>query len=510
MFATRALAIVCTTHALVAPPGRLRARRAPRATSDYLAGLGQQSHIEDVDAVVVGCGPAGLAAATELRRRGFEKVVAVERRAAPDEFEVAKAYLYLVDRRGQTWTDDVGATESIRDRGVSNADVVYTRICPDATGAYVTNPVLARPGAEKAVWIPRASLLATLAERAADEGADLRFGVSVEGLAAAENGAVDIDCGGTVLRTPVVVGAEGARSKVRDFLGTSLPKSSFEPRELASPSAGLSYKMLQVPPSFSVTNVTDGSSLTMRSSGAYVVPSASTKPNTRRLRLGLLPSRDPELPRTANIIRPSSHEIWGCKTGAEVREFLRSEFPQLPDAVVSDAACADFAAGDPGAFPCPQYVETVAAQVKGSEVFLVGDAIHAFPPDLGQGVNAALEDVKALGEAFESEDAVAAYQAARAPAAKAIAHLVQRGFPYQYDQSVWRQRLFTVGLVARVGANAVAAKLLPAGITKRVAPPPVAFSVIDGEDYATVWRRVRRATRVTTALAAYAVLRLVL
>ena len=184
-----------------------------------------------------------------------------------------------------------------------------------------------------------------------------------------------------------------------------------------------------------------------------------------------------------------------------MREFLRSEFPQLPDAVVSDEACEAFANAEPGAFPSPQYVETVAATVGAARCFLVGDAIHAFPPDLGQGVNAALEDVKTLGDVLDDQNAVAAYQAARAPAAKAIAHLVQRGFPYQYDQSVWRQRLFTAGLVGRVAANAVFSKLLPEKIVKRVAPPPAAFSVIDGEDYVGVWKHIKRATRATTALA---------
>jgi ABC-type xylose transport system substrate-binding protein len=58
-----------------------------------------------------------------------------------------------------------------------------------------------------------------------------------------------------------------------------------------------------------------------------------------------------------------------------------------------------------------------------------------------------------------------------------------------------------VGLVGRVAANALAAKLLPEKIAKRVAPPPAAFSVIDGEDYVGVWKHIKRATRATAALA---------
>ena len=42
---------------------------------------------------------------------------------------------------------------------------------------------------------------------------------------------------------------------------------------------------------------------------AYVVPSAKTA-RRETIRLGLLPSRDPNVPRTANIIKPKDHSIW--------------------------------------------------------------------------------------------------------------------------------------------------------------------------------------------------------
>ena len=51
---------------------------------------------------------------------------------------------------------------------------------------------------------------------------------------------------------------------------------------------------------------------------------------------------------------------------------------------------------------------------------------------------------------------------------------------------------------------------LPEKIVKRIAPPPVAFSVIDGEDYVSVWKNMRRATRATTALAVAVLARVVI
>eukprot|EP00596_Hydrurales_sp_CCMP1899_P001903 CAMPEP_0119053150 /NCGR_PEP_ID=MMETSP1177-20130426/74239_1 /TAXON_ID=2985 /ORGANISM="Ochromonas sp, Strain CCMP1899" /LENGTH=112 /DNA_ID=CAMNT_0007033009 /DNA_START=679 /DNA_END=1015 /DNA_ORIENTATION=+ len=108
------------------------------------------------------------------------------------------------------------------------------------------------------------------------------------------------------------------------------------------------------------------------------------------------------------------------KTFEEVKEFLVSSFPQIDfSTFVSDDEIARFAAQiNPGEFPNPQYVkglqQVFGGKALGSEspsgvsekkaedgvkvcgVLLAGDAAHAFPPDLGQGVNSGFEDIFGL------------------------------------------------------------------------------------------------------------------
>ena len=59
----------------------------------------------------------------------------------------------------------------------------------------------------------------------------------------------------------------------------------------------------------------------------------------------------------------------------------------------------------------PLVVETLAATV-GVRAARSRATRSTKPKDLGQGVNAALEDVKTLGDVLDDQNAVAAYQAA--------------------------------------------------------------------------------------------------
>ena len=58
-------------------------------------------------AVIVGAGPSGLAASLLLEKCGWDDVTIIEKRAT-NFFESSKAYLYLIDGRGQKCTNALG------------------------------------------------------------------------------------------------------------------------------------------------------------------------------------------------------------------------------------------------------------------------------------------------------------------------------------------------------------------------------------------------------------------
>jgi kynurenine 3-monooxygenase len=114
------------------------------------------------------------------------------------------------------------------------------------------------------------------------------------------------------LRPTLLVGADGLKSIVRRRLrdwaeaGVTSPSPSFAMRKRPSPAAGLRYKVLQLPARF----VLDAVACTSSEAGLGYVITSVDKSSRHTMRLGMLPIRDPDAPRTANLITRADHPVW--------------------------------------------------------------------------------------------------------------------------------------------------------------------------------------------------------
>lgn len=160
----------------------------------------------------------------------------------------------------------------------------------------------------------------------------------------------------------------------------------------------------------------------------YSIRSVYKKPK-QAISLGLLPCRKAPT-RTFNVIRPPNHDIWKVKDGKELRAWFAKAFPRFDFSSESsslvDQEEFDRFASTPGlSLPPCQYSPELYTVSRNSEaaVILVGDAVHTFPPDLGEGVNSGLEDVVCLDESLRKlenlGDAARYYGSLRGPEVRA-------------------------------------------------------------------------------------------
>jgi menaquinone-9 beta-reductase len=160
------------------------------------------------DALVVGSGPAGSVAALVLARGGA-RVALVDKARFPRD----KACGDLVGPRGVQLLDDLGIV-------VPGAVPVGDMIVVGPTGRTVRlpcRPGLTYPG--HGLALPRTAFDETLHEAAVSAGAEFFVGRAAEPLVA--NGSLDGFelSGGARLRADVVIGADGASSRVADVAG---------------------------------------------------------------------------------------------------------------------------------------------------------------------------------------------------------------------------------------------------------------------------------------------------
>ena len=136
-----------------------------------------------------------------------------------------------------------------------------------------------------------------------------------------------------------------------------------------------------------------------------------------------------------------------------MRQYFQKAYPRLnfgkEGEMISDEEWERFAKAEGTRFPFCQFSEglSVYDNTGTCGVALVGDALHAFPPDIGQGVNAGLMDVVCLDRALQGRSAVTGeaasnnepnlranlerYQRNHAPETAALIRLSRFGAPYQ-------------------------------------------------------------------------------
>jgi hypothetical protein len=109
--------LACGYLALAVSPLRVSAFNRPlRVARLHVKPATVASATTAAEVVVVGGGPGGLASALELRRRLPQtSVVVIERQSSLNAFDPERAFLYLIDGRGQKFTDAHNLTDKVLD-----------------------------------------------------------------------------------------------------------------------------------------------------------------------------------------------------------------------------------------------------------------------------------------------------------------------------------------------------------------------------------------------------------
>ncbi|MEM8917403.1 MAG: NAD(P)/FAD-dependent oxidoreductase [Pseudomonadota bacterium] len=456
--------------------------------------------------VISGGGPSGLAAALLFSDLGWEDIVLVERRQSPSDFEKNKAFNYQVDPRGQKLLKRLEIDKMLDDYGVANRGFTLTTIGPDGEAA-LTSPPIIDPERETSYWTTRRNFLEMM-YRAVTERNDgrirLLYGHNFKDISQDTDNVPQVtiaDRNGEkqVFKPDLLLACDGLFSQVRKSLDRwqRMAPDRFEMIQYPSASTGLMYKVLNLPACFPVngkTGAVDDHRMT------YSIVSRHKNPGDA-MALFAFPVTDPDHPRSVNIIRTADHNLWKIDNPDDLIAYLQNAFPQLDIAeIVSRKEAEDFVKIEAGRFPAPQHARNIHARLgQGNNVLhclLIGDAAHAFPPDLGLGVNSALEDLFVLDEIFANagnnlEAVCCTYEGQRLPNNASLTRLVQTVAPYQYNHMPWHFRKWILAFMIQHGLN----KIMPWLIDK----PTFLLTQNHNVDFVEIERRQKK-SRLTLML----------
>lgn len=210
----------------------------------------------------------------------------------------------------------------------------------------------------------------------------------------------------------------------------------------------------------------------------------------------------------AIVSAKASHPLWRLRSVEEAYALFEANFPQADvRKCISEERMTAFISSRPSIF-CPiSRSDSLAFHVgKGAQhggVVVLGEAAHCFPPDIGQGVNAAFEDVAEFAAVLDTCDEHAElgevlreYEARRNADTSAFVRIAQVAAPYQYFQS----RIGVALEIANKKVREMLAKRFPG-----VFHPPMIQLVYTDMPFSTILRRGNETT-VRIALVAASII----
>lgn len=456
--------------------------------------------MENKNAVIVGGGPAGLATALMLAKRGWNNIIVLEKRSSASNYEIDKSYSYLIDGRGQKILDYLELTDKLARISVPSSEFYLTQIKPDGSRKTSKLPII-DPNKKTAYWLPRREFLNLLFQEIKENWqAQITVLFNTKCIEIHQNETnleiiASQEQNDNILKFQphFLVGCDGINSIIRQTLAQwdDSQSNRFEMKKFTSPSAGLKYKVLMLPSKFPLDS--DKKELS-ESTKAYAIKGLKNNQDLP-LSLGILPVKNPEIPRNANIIRRDNDKIWELKTDKAVLNFLEKTFPQLQiQEIISSEEAARFANSKGGHFPNPQHCSGFYFLLENNHgIVLLGDAIHSFPPDIGQGVNSALEDVLVLKESLDTSNdedlytALPLYEFNRYRDTEALIEIVRFAYPYQYNQDPIAKKFWSINFILRLSLS----KIIPFLIS-----PPAFFLIQNHQlSYKEILHKVQTTSR---------------
>lgn len=311
--------------------------------------------------LVIGGGIGGLTSAIALRRKGFE-VEVIERDPSWSVYGVGIIQQGNVIRA----MADLGLIDDYIQAGYG-FDHVEVFIPTGQSVAKIATPKLV-PGYPSNVGIGRRALHKVLGDRTIADGANVRLGLTVDTLEDDGAGVSVVFSDGSEGRYDLVIGADGLYSQTRTMLFPDVPKPEFTGQSVWR------YNFVRTP-DVTCLSAYEGQI------GAGLVPLSDT------LMYMYITTPEPGNPR---------YERDGLAAA------MRSKLASIPAPSIR-ALVDQITQNDEVVYKPLEWLFLTGDWHKG-RVVLLGDAVHATTPHLGQGAGMAIEDSIVLAEELARTD----------------------------------------------------------------------------------------------------------